>query len=58
MYDVWINLGNEVVEEVCKYFCEKVYEIIILRNICLLEVFSYGKLIIDYDLCFWGVEVY
>lgn len=58
MYDVWINLGVEVVEEVCKYFCEKVYDMIILRNVCLFEVLSYGLLIIDYDICLKGVEVY
>ena len=52
------NLGSEVVEEVKKYFREKVHKTIIPRNIRLSEAPSYGKSIIDYDLKSKGAEVY
>lgn len=58
MYDARTNLGNEVVEEVRKYFCEKVYETIIPRNIRLSEAPSHGMPIIDYDPRSRGAEVY
>ncbi|HEN8349640.1 TPA: ParA family protein [Enterococcus faecium] len=58
MYDARTNLGNEVVEEVRKYFREKVYETIIPRNIHLSEAPSHGKPIIDYDPRSRGAEVY
>ena len=49
MYDARTNLGAEVVEEVRRYFQEKVYETIIPRNIRLSEAPSHGLSIIDYD---------
>ena len=58
MYDARTNLGNEVVEEVRKYFREKVYETIIPRNIRLSEAPSHGMPIIDYDPRSRGAEVY
>lgn len=58
MYDARTNLGNEVVEEVRKYFLEKVYETIIPRNIRLSEAPSHGMPIIDYDPRSRGAEVY
>ncbi|EGP5490832.1 ParA family protein [Enterococcus faecium] len=58
MYDARTNLGNEVVEEVRKYFREKVYKTIIPRNIRLSEAPSHGKPIIDYDPRSRGAEVY
>ena len=58
MYDARTNLGNEVVEEVRKYFREKVYETIIPRNIRLSDAPSHGKPIIDYDPRSRGAEVY
>ena len=58
MYDARTNLGNEVVEEVRKYFREKVYETIIPRNIRLSEAPSHGTPIIDYDPRSRGAEVY
>ena len=58
MYDARTNLGNEVVEEVRKYFREKVYETIIPRNIRLSEAPSHGMPIIDYDPRYRGAEVY
>ena len=58
MLDGRTNLGSEVVEEVKKYFREKVHKTIIPRNIRLSEATSYGKSIIDYDLQSNGAEVY
>ena len=58
MYDARTNLGAEVVEEVRRYFQEKVYETIIPRNIRLSEAPSHGLSIIDYDPRSKGAEVY
>ena len=58
MLDGRTNLGSEVVEEVKKYFREKVHKTIIPRNIRLSEAPSYGKSLIDYDLKSKGAEVY
>ena len=58
MLDARTNLGFEVVNEVKKYFREKVYKTIIPRNIRLSEAPSYGLSIIDYDLKSKGADVY
>ncbi|HJA89429.1 MAG TPA: AAA family ATPase [Candidatus Jeotgalibaca merdavium] len=58
MLDARTNLGFEVVEEVKKYFKEKVYKTIIPRNVRLSEAPSYGQSIIDYDIRSKGAEVY
>ena len=58
MYDARTNLGAEVVEEVRRYFQEKVYETIIPRNIRLSEAPSHGLSIIDYGPRSKGAEVY
>ncbi len=58
MYDMRTNLGAEVVEEVRRYFQEKVYDTIIPRNIRLSEAPSHGLTIVDYDLRSKGAEVY
>ncbi|MBN6206519.1 ParA family protein [Ralstonia pickettii] len=58
MLDARTNLGIEVVEEVKKYFQEKVYKSIIPRNIRLSEAPSHGQPIIVYDPRSKGAEVY
>ena len=58
MLDARTNLGYEVVEEVRKYFQEKVYQTIITRNVRLSEAPSYGQLVIDYDPKSRGAEMY
>jgi len=58
MLDARTNLGFEVIDEVKKYFREKVYQTIIPRNIRLSEAPSYGLSIIDYDLKSKGAVVY
>ncbi|HLQ88257.1 MAG TPA: AAA family ATPase, partial [Enterococcus sp.] len=50
MFDARTNLGAEVVEEVRRYFQEKVYETVIPRNVRLSEAPSHGLSIIDYDI--------
>ncbi len=49
MLDSRANLGFEVVEEIRKYFKEKVYNTIIPRLVRLAECPSHGKPIIAYD---------
>lgn len=58
MFDARTNLGAEVVEEVRRYFQEKVYETVIPRNVRLSEAPSHGLSIIDYDIRSKGSEVY
>ena len=58
MLDALTNLGYEVVEEVRKYFQEKVYQTIITRNVRLSEAPSYGQSVIDYDPKSRGAEMY
>lgn len=58
MLDARTNLGYEVVEEVRKYFQEKVYDTIISRNVRLSEAPSYGQSIIDFDPRSRGAELY
>ena len=58
LFDTRLNLAHEVTNEVCKYFGEKVYEVIIPRNVTLAEAPSYGKNIFDYDSKSRGAEVY
>lgn len=58
MLDARTNLGIQVIEEVKKYFREKVYQAIIPRNVRLSEAPSHGQTIIKYDSRSRGAEVY
>jgi chromosome partitioning protein len=58
MLDARTNLGIQVIEEVKKYFREKVYSTIIPRNVRLGEAPSHGQSIIQYDPRSRGAEVY
>lgn len=58
MYDGRTNLSNEVVNEVKKYFKDKVYETTIPRNIRLAECPSFGLPIMLYDDKCKGAECY
>ncbi|MGJ9385303.1 sporulation initiation inhibitor Soj [Salipaludibacillus neizhouensis] len=58
MLDARTNLGLQVIEEVKKYFREKVFKTIIPRNVRLGEAPSHGKPIITYDNKSRGAEVY
>ena len=58
MFDARTNLSIQVVEEVKKYFGNKVYRTIIPRNVRLSEAPSYGLPIILYDEKSKGAECY
>ncbi|MGM9950796.1 MAG: ParA family protein [Lysinibacillus sp.] len=58
MLDARTNLGLQVIEEVKKYFREKVYRSIIPRNVRLSEAPSHGKPIILYDVRSRGADTY
>ncbi|MFC3801629.1 MULTISPECIES: ParA family protein [unclassified Cohnella] len=58
MFDARTNLGIQVIEEVKKYFQQKVYQTVIPRNVRLSEAPSHGQSIITYDPRSKGAEVY
>ncbi|MDV2684710.1 AAA family ATPase [Alkalihalophilus lindianensis] len=58
MLDARTNLGIQVIDEVKKYFREKVFDTIIPRNVRLGEAPSHGKPIIIYDAKSRGAHVY
>lgn len=58
MYDSRTKLSAEVVEEVKRYFKDKVYETVIPRNVKLSEAPSYGKPISVYDEKSKGAKSY
>lgn len=58
MLDARTNLGIQVIDEVKKYFRDKVYRSIIPRNVRLSEAPSHGKPIMLYDAKSRGAEVY
>jgi len=58
MFDGRTNLSIQVVEEVKKYFREKVYSTVIPRNIRLAEAPSHGLPITEYDPKSKGAEAY
>ena len=49
MYDSRTNLSTQVVEEVKKFFPDKVFKTVIPRNVRLSEAPSFGQPIIKYD---------
>ena len=58
MLDARTNLGLQVIEEVKKYFRDRVYKSIIPRNIRLSEAPSHGMPIVLYDVKSRGSETY
>ena len=58
MYDPRIKLADQVIEEVKKYFSNKIYNTIIPRNVRLSEAPSYGKPILHYDPDCKGAQAY
>ncbi|RKJ61531.1 ParA family protein, partial [Butyricicoccus sp. 1XD8-22] len=58
MLDARTNLGIQVIEEVKKYFQDKVFKSIIPRNVRLSEAPSHGEPIIIYDPKSRGAEIY
>jgi len=58
MFDVRNTLSHQVVEEVRKFFNEKVYKTLIPRNVTLSEAPSHGKPAILYDARSKGAQSY
>ena len=58
MYDSRLRLSNQIVEEVKKYFGEKVFSTIISRNVRLSEAPSYGKPVLLYEAVSSGAKNY
>lgn len=58
MLDARTNLGIQVIEEVKKYFQDKVYKSVIPRTIRLGEAPSHGQPILTYDPKSKGADVY
>ena len=58
MYDSRTNLSIQVMEEVKKFFKDKVYKNAIPRNVRLSEAPSYGQSIVTYDITSKGAESY
>ncbi|KAF0153425.1 MAG: ParA family chromosome partitioning protein [Ignavibacteria bacterium] len=58
MFDTRLRLSHQVVDEVKKYFGNKVYETIIHRNVRLSEAPSHSKPVILYDASSIGAQNY
>ena len=58
MFDGRTNLSIQVLDEVKKYFPDKVYKTIIPRNVRLSESPSFGEPIINYDRTSKGADAY
>lgn len=58
MYDARTNLSMQVIDEVRKYFKDKVYRTVIPRNVKLSEAPSFGLPIALYDKHSKGAEAY
>ncbi|NLG87200.1 MAG: ParA family protein [Firmicutes bacterium] len=58
MFDARTNLSIQVVDEVKRYFRDRVYRSIVPRNVRLSEAPSHGKPIMLYDPRSRGAEVY
>lgn len=58
MFDSRLRLSNQVVEEVKKHFGERVFNVVVTRNVRLSEAPSFGKPIILYDAMSSGSRNY
>ncbi|MFZ4621395.1 MAG: ParA family protein [Bacteroidota bacterium] len=58
MFDSRLRLSNQIVDEVKKYFGEKVFSVIVSRNVRLSEAPSFGKPILLYDAVSSGSKNY
>jgi chromosome partitioning protein len=58
MFDSRLRLSNQIVDEVKKYFGEKVFTTIVSRNVRLSEAPSFGKPILLYDALSSGTRNY
>lgn len=58
MYDSRTNLSSQVVDEVNKYFKDKVYKTVIPKNVRVAEAPSYGMPVVEYDKHSKGAKAY
>ena len=58
MFDSRMNLSKQVLEEVSRFFGDKVYKTPIPRNIRLAEAPSFGQSIFDYEPSCRGARAY
>lgn len=58
MYDPRTSLSAQVKQEVERHFGDKVFDVVIPRNVRLAEAPSYGKTILDYDKRSKGAKAY
>lgn len=58
MYDGRANLARQVVDEVRRYFPQRIFNTIIPRNVRLSEAPSHGELIYEYDPTSRGAKAY
>jgi len=58
MWDERTNLSRQVLEEIRRYFGEKVFQSVVPRNVRLAEAPSFGKPIMLYDVHSKGAEAY
>jgi len=58
MYDPRNRLSQQVTEQLCKYFGDKVYRTIIPRNVRLAEAPSHGLPVLHYDSASKGAQAY
>ncbi len=58
MWDERTNLSRQVLEEIRRYFGEKVFRHVVPRNVRLAEAPSHGKPILLYDVHSKGAEAY
>ena len=58
MYDGRTNLGLQVIQEVKRFFGNKVFGTVIPKNVRLAEAPSYGLSIVDYDPSSKGAKAY
>ena len=58
MYDGRLNLTQQVVQEVKRFFPQKVYASVIPRNVRLSEAPSYGQPVWYYDRSSRGAKAY
>lgn len=58
MYDARTNLSIQVLDEIKRFFPDKLYKSVIPRNVRLSEAPSYGEPIIKYDITSKGADAY
>lgn len=58
MYDNRTTLSGQVKQEVERHFGDKVFDVVIPRNVRLAEAPSHGKAVIDYDKWSKGAKAY